>query len=361
MRLGFLALFCPLFSFADDCSKAFKAKQWKAKQALIIGSGPFGFSFAQVISHNFEKVTVFGRNKKTDRQMKKKQKVNHLPGVRLYKNIKMTLDLEPFLNKPLDMLVLALPVSEMAPFAKTHSSTLLELFKNNEDLPVLSLSKGFYFKKGNILFIEEFLLNKWPGLKRDNFYLVSGPSFAMEMAQGEKTVVNLAGYNKKRLRKIRQLISTQNFNVLLSRDMKAVAFGGAVKNVMSIADGLSKGLGIGHNTRSALIVRGTKDLIKIGIKLGSDPSVFLGPSYLGDLILSLERESRNSRLGFALGKGQSFKDFLKENPKINTEGANTIKELYKYAKGKKGFRFIKFLYRIVYEGESPELLLRALD
>ena len=333
----------------------------KATEALVIGCGPFGLAFSQVISENFETVTVFGRNKETAFQIQNKKQTDRLPNVILSSNIQASLNLESSLNKKIDIFVLALPVLEIASFVKKKSSILSELFKNNPDMAILSLAKGFYCnKKGTILFIEDLLSNKWPQMKKENIYLVSGPSFAMEMAQGGKTLVNLAGYKTANLKKIKKIISSKNFKVLLSKDMKGIAFSGAVKNVIAIAEGIAKGLKLKKNTRAALIVQGTKELIKLGNELGANKNTFLGPSYLGDVILSLDQESRNSRLGLALGRGQSFKDFLKQNPKINVEGANTVKELYNYLNGREGVAIIKHLYQIVHENKDPKSLISVL-
>ena len=177
------------------------------------------------------------------------------------------------------------------------------------------------------------------------------------MAQGGKTLVTLAGHRGSNIRKIKKMISTNNFNVLISRDMRGVAFAGAVKNVTAIAEGIAKGLSLKQNMRAALIVQLTRELINLGVELGANKNTFLGPSYLGDVILSLDQESRNSRLGLALGGGQSFKDFLRENPNINVEGANTIKELYSYLKERKGFVITKHLYQIVHESKDPQSLI----
>ena len=97
----------------------------------------------------------------------------------------------------------------------------------------------------------------------------------------------------------------------------------------------------------------------IGQELGANPDSFLGPAYLGDLILSLEKESRNARLGLALGRGQSLSSFKKQNPYINAEGLNTVKSLKNYLQYREGFEFINTLYDIIYEERDPKTLLLA--
>ena len=346
---------------------------------MVIGSGPFGLSFAQSISNNFDRLAVFARNKETARQIEERA-VPSLPSVKLSPNIKAFMSLEPFVYRPVDLIVLALPVSEMPSFAKENAYIFSKILVKNQNPPIVSLSKGFFFEGRRIRFIEELLLKAWPAMKRESFFVVSGPSFALEMAQGEKTFVSLAGHNDAGLKKVKKLIAAENIKFAFSRDTTGAAFGGAIKNALAIAHGIAKGLGLKHNARAALLVRGTEELIKIGEELGASHRSFLGPAYLGDLILSLEKESRNSRLGLALGQGQSLEGFLAENPQINVEGVNTIKALNSYLTSrrlsswraaplkalynsinKKKFVFIVSLYKIVHKGEDPKLILSVLD
>ena len=330
-----------------------------AEQALVIGSGAFGLSFVQAISGNFKNITVFGRNQKTAYQILKGQPTDVLPGVPLSLNIKPTFKLNSFLKQssPPEVIVLALPVTQIPLFAKTHSRFFSLMIKKHPELSIVSLSKGFYFKEGKIKFVQDLLVDMWPGFTLNHFYLISGPSFALELAKGEKTLVNLAGHNVEKTEEIKKLLSTPSFNMLVTQDIKGVAFAGAIKNVMAIAGGIGKGLNLSHNSQAALITKGTQELLQIGKELGTSETTFLGPAYLGDLILSLEQESRNSRFGFALGKGQSLNTFLKQNPNVNIEGLNTINSLNSYLKGREGFPFINSLYKIIYENKDPKSLV----
>ena len=337
-------------SFADN-AKPFD------KEVLVIGSGAFGLSFAQAISGNFKTIRVFTRNIKSSHQILTQQKSALLPGIKLSSNIKPIMELEFFLNQAPQIIVLALPVLEIPSFVNKHSRIFSALIKKQPKMAIISLSKGFYFKKGQIQFIQDLLLEGWPHFNPNNFYLISGPSFALELAQGEKTLVHLAGQDKIKTQQIKKMFMTNTLDLELSEDLKGVAFAGAIKNVMAIVGGLAKGLNLSHNSKASLILRGTKELIKIGQELGASQESFLGPAYLGDLILSLEKESRNTRFGLALGRGQSLSVFFKQNPNINIEGLNTIKSLKNYLKDREGFEFIRTLYKIVYEGQEPQSLL----
>ena len=337
-------------SFADG-AKPFD------KEILVLGSGAFGLSFAQAISGNFKTIRIFSRNAKTARQILIHKESPPLPGVKLSSNIKPTMVLEFFLNQTPQILVLALPVLEIPAFMDNHSVFFSELLKKQPELLIISLSKGFYFKEGKIQFIQELLANQWPDFNPENFYLISGPSFALDLAQGEKTLVSLAGQDKAKSQQIKKLFSTETLDLEISEDLKGVAFGGAVKNVLAIVGGMAKGLNLSSNSKASLILRANQDLIKIGQELGASQDSFLGPAYLGDLILSLEKESRNTRFGWALGGGQSLSAFKTQNPNINVEGLNTIKNLNEYLKDKEGFEFMNTLYKIIYEEQDPKSLL----
>ncbi len=352
-----LLLIAPLYSPADLCKALFLPKNNnRPKKVLIVGAGAFGLSFAQVLSNNFRHIHVFVRNESVAHQIRQ-GKSSSLPDVELSSNIQPTLSLEPLLVQPLDIMVLALPVGDIVHFVRENSLFLSELIKKNRGLALLSLSKGLYFEEGRLLFVEDFLLKNWPQLKKSNIYLISGPSFAREMALGEKTVVNLAGY--KNLQKLKKLLSTESFKLSLSKDMRGLAFTGAVKNLLAISGGILKGLSVGPNTRSALLVALSKELVQIGIDLGADPATFLDLSYLGDILLSLDENSRNFRMGLFIGKGQNLNDYLRENTKT-VEGLSTLKALYLYLKGK-NFVFIENLYRILYEGAKPQILLSLIE
>ena len=365
-----------LFSFsavAVDCKKLFnkQASFSSAYQnletsknnplALIIGAGSFGLSFAQVISSNFKEVLVYARNPETVKKIKNFRSNERLPQIKLSSNINAASKLDPLINRNLDMLVLALPFSQTSVFIDQHISSLIQIIQNNKDLALLSLSKGFKTLNSNdIYFVEDLLRSKLkPYFKKENFYVLSGPSFALEMAQGQKTLVNLAGYQSKNLKKIKKLISTDSFNVLLSKDIKGVAFGGAVKNITALLAGIAKGLDLSQNTRTALIVQATNELIGIGQDLKASHNTYLGPAYLGDLILSLSPDSRNFNLGLSIGQNLSAENLLHQ-PDINIEGINTIKEIYKYVENRKNYDLIKTLYQILYENKTPRSILNTI-
>lgn len=145
------------------------------------------------------------------------------------------------------------------------------------------------------------------------FAMLSGPSFAKEVAAGMPTAVTIASRNQALLNDLTARFTSDIFQVDRSDDITGVEIGGVVKNVIAIATGISDGLGFGANTRSAIITRGLAEIMRLGKTLGGKPETFLGLSGLGDLILTCsDNQSRNKRLGIALGKGQDIKAAEKE-------------------------------------------------
>ena len=355
----FWLLLSSFSSFGLECKKVFE-KSTKPPSALVLGAGAFGLSFSQAVSKKFKEVHVLHRNKQAVYNIKKERKSDKLPQVILSDKIIPHSDWKPLLDKNIQVLALALPFNQTADFIKSNQNYLFEILKKNKDINIIALSKGFSVSsKKEILFIEDLLKAQFKSaFKKESFYVLSGPSFAVELAQGKKTVVSLAGYNEKKLKILKKFIETKKLKVITTTDVRGVAFAGAVKNIMAILAGMAKGLKLSQNSQTALMLQGTQELIRLGKVLGVKKTTYLGPAYLGDLILSLSQDSRNSRLGFSIGQGFWLKLFLSANPRLNIEGASAIQEIYKYTKGQKEYRLINALYKVLYKDESAQLVLK---
>ena len=329
--------------------------------ALLVGAGAFGLSFAQVISNQFKEIIVLGRNKKSIDSIQKNRKSEKLPQITLSNNIQAYYNWSAILDSKIDVLLIALPFNQISSFISKNYDPLLQIIEKNEDISILSLSKGFSVSdEGEILFVEDLFQSEFQTLLKTNqFYALSGPSFALELAQKQKTTVSLAGSNKVKLNQLEKLISTEYLKIESTQDTKGVFYTGAIKNVMAILAGMAKGLNLAQNSQTALILKGHFELMRVGKKLGVKTETYLGPAYFGDLILSLSQSSRNSHLGFTIGQGTKLSDYLEQKPQLSIEGLNTIKELYKYTKNKtKKYPLINTLYEVLYEDKPVSLLLR---
>jgi glycerol-3-phosphate dehydrogenase (NAD(P)+) len=162
-------------------------------------------------------------------------------------------------------------------------------------------------------------------LPETRFAALSGPSFALEVCQGQPTLVVAAARDETTARDAQRIFATPRFRVYSHDDVIGVELAGALKNVIAIAAGILEGLGMGHNPRAALITRGLAEITRLGMALGASPLTFAGLAGMGDLILTATGDlSRNRALGVALAQGQSLAEYRATHRSV-AEGANTSK------------------------------------
>ena len=305
----------------------------------IIGSGSWGTALAQVLSEKFRTVHIWGRNKNLIECINK-ERVNYkyLPDIVLNENIKGSTDIYDVLNKS-DIIIIAIPTQAIR-------EVLSNLDINLNDKYIISASKGIEIESLKLVsdIIEEVL--KVP---RKNLFVLSGPSFAKEVAQKLPTAITLAGENSIG-EKLQYLLTTPTFRVYLSDDIKGVEIGGAVKNVIAIATGASDGLGYGNNARASLITRGLYEMTKLAKVYGGKPESLYGLAGLGDLVLTATGNlSRNRQFGYLLGKGLSVKKALEEVKQV-VEGVKTVKAIKKLIdRYKLELPIAETVYKVIYE------------
>ena len=191
--------------------------------------------------------------------------------------------------------------------------------------------------------------------------LVSGPTFALEVARGLPTAMTVATTTAELSRSTARAFQSDSFRVYTSEDILGVELGGAVKNVLAIAAGISDGLGFGANARAAIITRGLAEIIRLGKSMGAKPETMMGLAGLGDLVLTCtDDQSRNRRLGLALGKGQSTADALKEIGQA-VEGAKSSSCIELLAqRANVEMPICSEVHRIVHENLDPKIAVKEL-
>ena len=180
--------------------------------------------------------------------------------------------------------------------------------------------------------------------------VLSGPTFAKEVAQGLPGAVTIASTNKEFALELANDCHSKHFRAYTSSDIIGVEIGGAVKNVMAIAAGIADGLGFGSNTRAALIARGVAEMQRLGLKLGAQHDTFMGLTGLGDLVLTCsDNQSRNRRFGLALGEGKTQQQALDDIQQV-VEGRSTAKAVYQLAqKHQINMPITEQVYKVLYE------------
>ncbi|WP_456378488.1 NAD(P)H-dependent glycerol-3-phosphate dehydrogenase [Thiolapillus sp.] len=191
--------------------------------------------------------------------------------------------------------------------------------------------------------------------------VVSGPTFAMEVAKGMPTAVTIASSNPAYARRLADYLHGDTFRAYTSDDIIGVQIGGAAKNVMAIAAGMSDGLGFGANARAALITRGLAEITRLGLAMGGKHDTFMGLAGLGDLVLTCtDNQSRNRRMGLALADGHGIEEARKQIGQ-EVEGLAAARDFYSKARDLGvEMPITEHVYRIIYKGLDPAIAVKAL-
>jgi len=191
--------------------------------------------------------------------------------------------------------------------------------------------------------------------------VLSGPSFAQEVSKKLPTAVTLSCEDASTSLLLQEIFNTHFFRVYTHDDILGVELGGALKNVIAIAAGISDGLYLGHNARAALLTRGLVEIERLGVAMGAKQQTFSGLSGLGDLILTCTAFlSRNYSLGTKLAKGMKLNDILSQSKSV-IEGVATAESAYELSrKYDVQMPFVEQVYRVLYEGKDPAIAVREL-
>ncbi|MBF0493718.1 MAG: NAD(P)-dependent glycerol-3-phosphate dehydrogenase, partial [Candidatus Omnitrophica bacterium] len=231
---------------------------------------------------------------------------------------------------------------------------------------------GFHFRKiiSATKGIENGSLKSPSEILREHFRkaaigVLSGPSISQEVAVGQPAALVFAGKGPFR-KEVQSAMSTERFRVYASDDMVGVELGGALKNIVAIAAGISDGLGFGTNTKAAILTRGLAEIIRLGLKLGAKEDTFKGLSGIGDLATTcMSSDSRNRWFGEQLGKGRKIRDIL-GGTEMSVEGVLTSRSVNELAvKHSVDMPITRKIFEIIYEGKDPkkavfELMTREL-
>jgi glycerol-3-phosphate dehydrogenase (NAD(P)+) len=266
----------------------------------VIGGGAWGTALAAVACRAGSDTIIWARDPAIAASIgERHENPVYLPGIALDPAIRATSDLAEALARA-DAALLVVPAQflrEVLTALAVHLPAML---------PLLLCAKGI--ETGSLKTMSELVAELCPG---NRLAVLSGPSFASEVARGLPTAVTIASRDADLANLFVTALGSPMFRPYLSEDPAGVEIGGAVKNVLAIACGIVDGLGLGDNARAALITRGLAEMTRLGVAKGARPETFAGLSGLGDLVLTCGgTQSRNHRLGAALGRGQSLDEAL---------------------------------------------------
>lgn len=293
------------------------------KSIVVLGAGSYGTALAICLARNGHKTVLWGRDSHHIAEMAvSRGNEKYLPGSRFPDSLVLEADLKKAVQASSNILVVV-PSHAFGDMLNQMKPHLLA------DAKVAWATKGLDPESGDLL---QTVARKVLGDKI-SLAVLSGPTFAKEMAAGLPTAISLASTNEDFAQEISDLLHCEKtFRVYNNKDFIGIQLGGAVKNVIAIAAGMADGIGFGANARTALITRGLAEMTRLGLTLKADPATFMGMAGLGDLVLTCtDNQSRNRRFGLALGNGDDVEQAMKDIGQV-VEGYRNTKEVHILAK-----------------------------
>jgi glycerol-3-phosphate dehydrogenase (NAD(P)+) len=317
----------------------------------VLGAGSWGTALAVLLARNGFQTLLWGHDAaRQARLAHERENARYLPGVRFPENLFIREDLLATADEAAHLLVVV-PSHAFRP--------TLEAFKARLPAPAIVAwaTKGLEPATGRML---NQVATEVLGEHR-TIGVISGPTFAKEVAHGLPTAVTVAARDAASAEAIAAWLRSDRVRVYTSTDMVGVELGGAIKNVLAIATGISDGLGLGANARAALITRGLAEMRRLVEALGGKSETVMGLAGIGDLVLTCtDNQSRNRQVGLALGKGRKLQVTLAEIGQV-AEGVATAREVRGLAQRLKvDMPITEQVYRVLFEGVSPQAAVEVL-
>ena len=310
----------------------------------VLGDGGWGTSLALLLKKKGFDVSLWGAFKDNIEAIKThKENRKFLPGIKVPASIQLGTDMR-FVCEDANLIIFAIPSRFLRGALMKNIDTL-----KNSHAGFISVIKGIEQK--TLKRMSELILEV---LGERELAVLSGPSIAPEVARGLPTTIAVASSDEVFARRVRDIFRTERFRVYTNKDVVGVELGGALKNIMAIAAGISDGLEFGANTKAAILTRGLLEMARLGVALGASQATFNGLSGLGDLITTcVSLEGRNRGFGEKIGKGQKAEDLLKKSI-AEIEGAWTSKAALELGrKHKLDLPITKQVYSVIFEKKSP--------
>jgi len=319
----------------------------KKNRVAVLGGGSWGSTISLILSKKVREIILWEKNEKNYRYLLKNRCPYFFRNLKLPENVKITNILEDVLD--VDFYTIVVPSFAVR-------GVLRELGNRIDKGVFLSAVKGFEissFKRISEIVKEE--------VKDSDVSVLSGPTHAEEVARKKVTSCVIAGKKISVLKELQEIFSSSFFRPYINTDIAGVELAGALKNIIAIASGISDGLNLGINSKSALITRGLAEIVRLGIKFGAKKETFMGLAGIGDLMTTcFSNFSRNRNLGEYIGKGYKLKDALKK-VKMTAEGIYTCKAVEKISKIYDIDMPISIeVYKMLYKNKKPEKSLKEL-
>lgn len=325
------------------------------KHIAIIGAGSWGTALALVAARAGHAVKLWAHSREVVEALsQRRENLVYLPGFTLPANIEPVAELRVALRDA-ELVVTVVPshvcravYTELVPYAQPQM-----IFTN--------ATKGLEIETQQRM--EEVASSVLHPRFPPRYVMLSGPSFAQEVARDEPCALVAASREKEAAVVVQAALATARFRVYTNTDVIGVELGGALKNIMAIATGAVNGLGLGYNSAAALVTRGLAEMTRLTVAMGGQPETLAGLAGLGDLVLTCFGQlSRNRRVGFELGRGRTLAEILAETREV-AEGVKTAKAAYALAQRLNvEMPITTGVYQMLYEGKTPrELELELME
>jgi glycerol-3-phosphate dehydrogenase (NAD(P)+) len=290
----------------------------------LFGAGSWGTALAVHLASAGREVTLWARRPEVAQQIRRTaHNPTYLPELLIPSSVTITTDLQAAAEAS-SLWALAVPSQAMRDRAEALSPHA------HSGVTAVSLSKGI--ENDTLLRMSQVLDDVFEAVPRGQIGALSGPSHAEEVAEGRPATVVVAAPEEGPTRAVQRMFMTERLRVYLSTDVAGVEIGGAAKNVLAIAAGISDAMGYGDSAKASLITRGLAEIQRLGRALGGNPQTFAGLSGVGDLVVTCTSEhSRNRALGERMGAGRSLEDVLDEMDMV-AEGVHTTRAVYQLAR-----------------------------
>lgn len=313
----------------------------------VLGAGGWGIAVSNLLAGSGHSVKLWEFDSDVCRRLQTVRELpSKLPGIKIEDNVQIT-------NEIANALGGAAFVCCVIPSQFLRSALKTISWRKPGTSPVfVNLAKGI--EVGTLRRMSEILVEEVPEGRYSGICTLSGPSHAEEVARGIPTAVTAASDSESVSEAVQRLFSTPTFRVYTSADLIGVELAGSLKNVIALAAGMLDGLGMGDNTRGALLTRGLVEIARMGVKLGADPLTFSGLSGIGDLVTTcLSKHSRNRFVGEQVGRGRKLKDVISKMPMV-AEGVETTRSAYALSQNHNvEMPITTEVHKILFENKSP--------
>jgi len=320
-------------------------------QLAVLGAGSWGTALALALTPRFETVRVWSHDAARAEEMQwQRENKRYLPGFKLPYQVSVSGSLKTTLVEA--QLVLCVVPSRFLRAVIKEAAPWIP-----PNVPVISATKGI--EDQTLIRMSEVIALHIRNPQR--IAVLSGPTFAREVAAGEPAAVVIAAEQNAVAEYVQRTLATKTLRFYASLDVVGVEIGAALKNVIAIGAGICRGLGLGSNSAAALITRGLAEVTRLALMMGGSPRTLSGLAGLGDLVLTATGDlSRNRGVGYKLGQGQSLQQILAESPMV-AEGVPTCRAAHDLGlKHGVDLPIIQRMYQVLYENKDPRVAIREL-